>query len=200
MEKAEISCKKTEDIYEKTGIVCGRFQIFHLEHLQYVMAAWERCEHLIVGITSPDPGVSPTEQADVNRTTLEANPCTYYERMKMVEAVLLEQGLQRDEFDIVPYPIGCPELIQYYVPADGCHFITILDAWGNCKEQRIRDLGYRVQVLWDDKPKGISSTMIRKRMVQGLSWKEYVPEATWHYIVDHGIDQRICKMMENKQI
>ncbi|MBP3706729.1 MAG: adenylyltransferase/cytidyltransferase family protein [Clostridia bacterium] len=36
---------------EKIGVVCGRFQIFHNEHLQYVMAAKEKCEHLIVGIT-----------------------------------------------------------------------------------------------------------------------------------------------------
>lgn len=32
------------------GVVCGRFQIFHNEHLQYVMAAKEKCEHLIIGI------------------------------------------------------------------------------------------------------------------------------------------------------
>ena len=39
---------------DKLGAVCGRFQIFHLDHLRYVLAAKERCEHLIVGITSPD--------------------------------------------------------------------------------------------------------------------------------------------------
>ena len=37
---------------EHIGVVCGRFQIFHNEHLQYVMAAKEKCEHLIVGISS----------------------------------------------------------------------------------------------------------------------------------------------------
>ena len=47
---------------EHIGVVCGRFQIFHNEHLQYVMAAKEQCEHLIVGITSPDPSVSPVEK------------------------------------------------------------------------------------------------------------------------------------------
>lgn len=76
-----------------TGAVCGRFQIFHLDHLRYVLAAKEKCRHLIVGITSPDSSVAPQEQADANRGKAEANPCTYYERMKMVESALLEAGL-----------------------------------------------------------------------------------------------------------
>ena len=28
---------------EDIGVVCGRFQIFHLEHLQYVLAAKKEC-------------------------------------------------------------------------------------------------------------------------------------------------------------
>ena len=43
------------------GAVCGRFQIFHNDHLQYVLAAKERCRRLIVGITSPDRSVAPVE-------------------------------------------------------------------------------------------------------------------------------------------
>lgn len=31
------------------GVVCGRFQIFHKEHLQYVLAAKKECKYLIVG-------------------------------------------------------------------------------------------------------------------------------------------------------
>ena len=81
---------------EHTGVVCGRFQIFHNEHLQYVMAAKEQCEHLIVGIASPDP-------------------------------------------------IGRPELVKYYIPDD---------------------------------------------------WKQYVPNATYEYIVANGIDKRIIELMK----
>ncbi|MBR7146832.1 MAG: hypothetical protein IKD11_03845, partial [Oscillospiraceae bacterium] len=88
------------------GAVCGRFQIFHSDHLRYVLAAAERCEHLIVGITSPDSAVSPAEAADVNRGRAEANPCTYYERMKMVEGALLEAGLKRDFSTLCPFPSG----------------------------------------------------------------------------------------------
>lgn len=45
----------------KVGAVCGRFQILHLDHFRYILAAKERYKHLIVGITYPDSSVSPME-------------------------------------------------------------------------------------------------------------------------------------------
>ena len=181
---------------EDIGVVCGRFQIFHLEHLQYVLAAKKECRHLIVGITSPDPTVSPSEEVDINRAKPESNPCTYYERMKMIESVLLGNGLIREEFDIVPYPIGKPDIIKYYLPQNASHFITILDEWGECKKQRIEALGYKVIVLWKKTDKKISSSMIRERILEQVSWKEFVPDETYNFIVDNAIDKRIFKYKE----
>ena len=180
---------------EHTGVVCGRFQIFHNEHLQYVMAAKEQCEHLIVGITSPDPSVSPVEKADVNRSSDVANPCTYYERMKMIEAAILEAGLPRERFDIVPFPIGKPELLRYYLPDEVTVFVTILDQWGYCKKDRLEEYGYRVSVLWEREEKRISSTMIRKCIMQDQAWGEFVPDATYRYVTEHGIDDRIKRIL-----
>lgn len=173
------------------GAVCGRFQIFHSEHLEYVLAAKERCEHLIIGITSPDKSVSPVEMVDINRGKDEANPCTYYERMKMIERVLLDVGIKRKNFDIVPFPVGKPELLRFYIPKDTCIFITILDEWGHCKKERLQEQEYLVDVLWEKEDKLISSTMIRKCIALGLEWKQFVPDATYDYITTHGIDLRI---------
>ena len=173
------------------GAVCGRFQIFHNDHLQYVLAAKARCERLIVGITSPDKSVNPLEAVDPHRALDEANPCTYYERMKMVEAVLLEAGMQREDFDIVPFPIGRPELLRFYIPFGTCIYVTILDEWGHCKTERLRDFGYSVTVLWEKKEKLISSSMIRKRIIEGKEWHQFVPKATWRYVTETGINQRI---------
>ena len=58
---------------KKIGIACGRFQIFHNEHLAYVMGACDKCDHLIVGSTAPDPEASPVEAEDPNRTEDVAN-------------------------------------------------------------------------------------------------------------------------------
>ena len=66
------------------GAVCGRFQVFHNDHLKYVLSAKEKCKHLIIGITSPDPSVSPVEKIDEHRSNSQANPCTYFERMMII--------------------------------------------------------------------------------------------------------------------
>ena len=173
------------------GAVCGRFQIFHNDHLQYVLAAKARCERLIVGITSPDKSVNPLEAVDPHRALDEANPCTYYERMKMVEAALLEAGLDRADFDIVPFPIGKPELMRFYIPVGTHLFVTILDEWGHCKTDRLKDYGYDVEVLWERHDKAISSSMIRGLITENGEWRRYVPGATYEFIFNHGIDQRI---------
>lgn len=184
-----------KDAQKKTGLVCGRFQIFHKDHLKYVLAAREMCDYLLVGITSPDPSVSPAEAADANRGKSTSNPCTYYERMQMVKASLREAGLSDEEFEVVPFPIGKPELIHYYVPDSITCFVTIYDAWGENKRSRLSDLGYDVQVLWHVSPekKGISASEIRSAIVSGEEWKHLVHDVVYEYIIQHGIDERIQK-------
>ena len=173
------------------GFIHGRFQIFHNEHLSYALAAKELCDVLLVGITSPDPSTSPHEEIDPHRSEAFSNPCTYYERFKMVKAALIEADLNIDEFDIVPFPIGKPELLHYYVPLEAVSFFTIYDMWGKEKLKRITEFGYKTYILWDDKPKGISGTEIRSLIVNKLEWRKYVPPSVYEYIVVNCIDKRI---------
>lgn len=182
----------------ETGVVCGRFQIFHNEHLQYVLSAKKRCRYLLVGITSPDGVPGHEEEADTNRGKRAANPCTYYERMCIIRNTLLEAGLSREEFDIIPYPIERPQFIKSYVPEKACHFITILDQWGECKKKRIEDMGFPVVVLWKYIPKNISSTMIRQAIGKNGEWRQYVPDAAYEYITSHGIDERISRLLKEE--
>ncbi len=182
----------------ETGVVCGRFQIFHKEHLQYVLSAKEQCSYLLVGITSPDGVPGHEEKADRNRGKRAANPCTYYERMCIIRNALLEAGVKREEFDIIPYPIERPKFIKSYVPEDACHFITILDEWGYCKKDRIEEMGYPVVVLWENILKHISSTMIRQAIGRNCQWRQYVPEATYEYITTHKIDERISGLLKEE--
>ena len=75
------------------GVIHGRFQVLHNDHLAYIMAAKLRCEHLVVGITNPDPTLTKEDFADPQRSLAINNPLTYFERYTMVRAVLVEAGL-----------------------------------------------------------------------------------------------------------
>lgn len=40
--------------------------------------------------------------------------------------------------------------------------------------------------------------MIRKRILEKDSWKEFVPEETYNFIIGNEIDKKICKIAKNK--
>ena len=66
------------------GLVYGRFQILHLKHVEYILAAKMRCKRLYIGITmSDDLHVSGGEE-DNYRVRRSANPLTYIERYEML--------------------------------------------------------------------------------------------------------------------
>ena len=176
-----------------TGVVHGRFQLFHLDHLKYVLAAKERCRHLVVGITNPDPTLTKFDAADPHRSSEVDNPLTFYERYVMIREILLEAGLDFREFSLVPLPINFPELYRYYVPLDATFYLTIYDEWGESKLAMFIALGLQVDILWR-KPKtekGLTATALRHLMGLGQPWEHLVPPAVARLVKDMGLGERL---------
>jgi len=177
-----------------TGVAHGRFQLFHLDHLKYVLAAKERCRHLVVGITNPDPILTKFDPADPHRSSEEDNPLTFYERYVMIREALLESGLDFREFSLVPLPINFPELYRYYVPLDATFFLTIYDEWGEKKLSMLLSLGLKVDILWrrPKSEKGLSVTALRRLMGLGQPWEHLVSPAVARLVRDQGLLERLC--------
>jgi nicotinamide-nucleotide adenylyltransferase len=125
----------------ETGVIHGRFQVLHNDHLTYLLAGKERCSHLVVGITNPDPTLTRDDPADPHRSLPGSNPLTYYERYLMVTSALIEAGLGFREFSVVPFPVNLPDLYRHYVPLDATFFLTIYDPWGEKKTGAFPVLG-----------------------------------------------------------
>ena len=161
----------------QTGVIHGRFQILHNDHLKYLLAGKARCEHLVVGITNPDPCLTKADAADPQRSSDKANPFTYYQRYRMVRAALTRSGLEEKEFSVVPFPINFPERYQYYVPLDATFFLTVYDKWGERKLEMFQALGLSTEVLWRRTlaTKGLSATDIREKVTVGEPWRHLVP-------------------------
>jgi len=51
-----------------TGAIHGRFQVLHNDHMKYLLAGKERCVHLVIGITNPDPILTRADPADPERS------------------------------------------------------------------------------------------------------------------------------------
>ena len=158
------------------GVIHGRFQIMHLDHIRYIKAGKALCRRIVVGITNPDPVLTGTETADPERSQPIANPLSYYERLVMTTRALLESGIGYEEFHVVPFPINYPERYKYYAPLDATFFLTIYDDWGRKKRDYFQSLGLNIHVLWDVPPekKGISSTAIREAILNNTPWEHLV--------------------------
>lgn len=178
----------------ETGVVHGRFQIFHLDHLKYIQAARQRCSHLVIGITNPDPTLTRTDPADPARSLPQANPLSYFERYTIIREVMFEQGVDPAAFSIVPFPINIPELYRFYMPADAVFYLTIYDDWGKRKLQLLESLGLRVEVLWSrpfDK-KGICAGKVRECLAKGLEWEHLVTPAAASVMKKLRIPERLA--------
>lgn len=177
----------------ETGVIHGRFQILHKDHLKYILAGKSLCRHIVVGITNPDPVLTRNESADPNRSNPLENPLTYYERYVLINAALPEAGVERQDFSVVPLPVNLPELYQYYVPLDAVFFLTIYDDWGRQKLCYFNSLGLMTHVLWEVPPekKGISAGDIRKRMTEGEPWESMVPPSVSAFLRKWDIPGRL---------
>lgn len=179
-----------------TGVIHGRFQVLHNDHLAYLLAGKAQCRHLVVGITNPDPLLTREDSADTDRSAPMNNPLTYFERYTMIRAVLHEAGLSPEQFSVVPLPINLPELYCHYVPLDASFFLTIYDDWGRRKKRQFEQLGLCTHVLWERSPeeKGISGEKVRTRILAGESIDDVVPPATARLVKEWNVRERLQEL------
>lgn len=178
------------------GVIHGRFQVLHNDHLKYLLAGKAMCRHLVIGITNPDPVLTGSVDVDLKRSEILANPMTYYERLVMIREVMLEAGLTHEEMTITPLPITSPELYMYYVPMNGLFLLSIYDDWGRKKHEQFRSLGLDTHVLWEVRPreKGISAADVRDLMILDKPWRHLVPGAAAGLLESWDIPGRLKDM------
>ncbi len=186
---------------DKVGVIHGRFQLLHNDHMKYLLAGKQRCEHLIIGICNPEIELTRYTDANPHRSKKSSNPLTYFERMECIKYSMIEAGVRQEEFDIVPFPINFPERIFNYAPRNAKYYMTIYDEWGEEKLKSLKeDLGLEVDVLWRVtlKEKGISASDIRKCIQEGKEWKQFVPNFVYNYIIENNLDKRIKNLLDEE--
>lgn len=182
----------------ETGVIFGRYQIFHLKHMEGVLAAKMRCNKLYIGITHPDiVAYAATSPLDVNGVTRRDNPMTYLERMEMIQGALRDFGVKRKEFEIIPFPISQPDLITQYAPKDATYYMSLCTPWDEEKYHILQNQGLKTEVLWRRNPEemGVTGKAIRNLIrVNNSEWQQHVPRSVAEYIIEHGLDRRIREL------
>jgi nicotinamide mononucleotide adenylyltransferase len=162
----------------RLACVTGRFQPVHAQHLELFALALAGHDHLVVGVTNPDTGARHEESTSAHRHTAAANPFTFFERVRLLDAALAGAGLT-GHATVVPFDLTRPALWAQYVPLDAHQVVRAYSPWEKDKAARLAEGGYAVTVL-DGAPTGkIDATDIRALLAGPEdAWADAVPPAT----------------------
>lgn len=161
-----------------TGLACvtGRFQPVHHQHVDLFEIAARPGDHLVVAVTNPDTGALRADPASPHRHLGSANPFSYYQRTRMLQAALAAAGLA-DRATIVPFDLTRPEHWHEYVPRHARQVVRAYGDWERRKADLFAAAGYRVTLLDGDAGGKLSATDIRARLATGTGWEQLVPDA-----------------------
>ena len=161
----------------RRGMIHGRFQPFHLGHLEYLRGAAARSDEVWIGITNPDPMRIKPEASDPVRHLPESNPFSYAERMLMAKAAASDLGLDPAIVHVIPFPVNEPDLWPAYVPEGVTQYLRLFSDWGGTKLERLRGAGYEVVILDEGAEKQVSGADVREALRNGGDWESLVPNA-----------------------
>lgn len=153
----------TGQVKKNQALFVGRFQPFHLGHLSVIKDALKKEERLIIVIGSAEQNHEPD------------NPFTAGERYQMIEGVLLEEGVRREQFDIIPirnidnFILWTAHVEQYIPPVykvyTGSPIVeTLYRVHGKYEIEKIKLISH------------ISGTLIRDKILSDdETWEQLVP-------------------------
>lgn len=177
-----------------TIAITGRFQPFHLDHLELVMYGLSKGKHVFIGITNPDIGSLKAIPSSAHRHRPGANPFTYLERLRIISAALKTADVSDGLYEIVPFPLDDPRVWADYIPQSALQLVRTYSNWERDKSARLQAGGYEVEVLQGDPGRKISASDVRAAMAAGQPWQHWLPQGAAATLEAIGCDvlQRRC--------
>ena len=165
-----------QDLHQ-VACIHGRFQPFHLGHVDYLQACLKEWQQVLVGIAAPTP-VPLSFPGVEHRNRPSANPLTYVERMILIRECCRNLGIDDSRIEFIPFPIDEPTTLSNIVPKYVVCTTTRLYDWNDEKIRRLTNEGYSVHVLEQCQKVPFDGSKIRALIRSGdASWKAMVNPA-----------------------
>jgi cytidyltransferase-like protein len=177
----------------------GRFQPFHLGHVDYLKAALNRWPSIIIGIAAPTP-VPHSFPGVEHRNRPSANPLTYLERTILIRESCRNISIPDVQIEFSPFPIDEPTLLPHYVGKSIVCATTRLYAWNDEKIRRLEDAGYRIAILDDCIKAPFDGTGIRKLMAaEDPAWRDMVLPPAAQLLTSWKVSERIRSLASQER-
>jgi len=163
----------------ETGLYVGRFQPFHLGHLEAIRHILKKVDAVIIAVGSAQYS-----------HTLE-NPFTAGERMTMSRLALEEAGISSSKYLLVPIPdVNVHKLWVAHLTSLTPPF-QIVFSNEPLTVTLFREAGFKVEPIPFFNREIYSATEIRKRMLSNEDWSSLVPQSVALFIRQIKGEQRL---------
>ena len=154
------------------ALYVGRFQPFHLGHLDTIKIVLKSVDELVVVIGSA--------QYSHNAN----NPFTAGERLVMVRRALEEAGIAYSRLWIVPVPdvhlhMLWVSALEGYTPK-----FNVVYSNEPLTRRLFMEKGYKVKNIRFFERKNYNSTLVREKMLKDESWTSLVPKSVAQFITE----------------
>jgi nicotinamide-nucleotide adenylyltransferase len=152
------------------GLYVGRFQPFHLGHLESIKHVLKEAEEVVIVIGS----------AQYSHNS--KNPFTAGERLVMIRQALQEARIDDARLWIVPVPdvhlhMLWVSALEGYTPR-----FNVVYSNEPLTRRLFMEAGYNVESIGFFQRKLYTSTLVREKMLKGESWTKLVPESVAEFI------------------
>ena len=172
------------DISVDTAVWDGRFQPFHIGHLEVMKAILEQFQcNLVVMIIQSSEGHYTKYSEEVNKHhLLSRNPLTFWERYNLIKLALKEAKVL-DRVDIVgiPRPDLYWDIASKFYPDKRFICLTGKDEYERKKEEFWNDLGEDTKTIDISRLPKISATGFKMALKEEKEWKKFLPKGTEEY-------------------
>lgn len=159
------------------ALFVGRFQPFHLGHLDAIRQILKKEERVIIVIGSAEDDFVPE------------NPFTARERFMMTEAALQEDNISREKYAIIPvrdiknYSLWVKHLESLTPPFERVY------TGSNIVRALFKNAGYEVRTQKINF--NISATKVRKALLEKKGWKAMIPRSVAKLLVQWKAEKRL---------
>ena len=176
--------RKRGRIVVNRGLYVGRFQPFHIGHLDAIEHALREVDELVIVIGS----AQYSHNSD--------NPFTAGERLFMIRKALLEAKVDNSKLWIVPVPdvhlhMLWVSAVEGYTPK-----FNVLYSNEPLTRRLFMEAGYLVKNIPLFDRKAYDSTIVRERMIKDESWIELVPRSVAEFIKEIDGVNRLRDLMQ----
>jgi nicotinamide-nucleotide adenylyltransferase len=167
------------------GLYVGRFQPFHIGHLDAIKAVLKEVDELVIVIGSAQYSHKPN------------NPFTAGERLVMVRHALQEAKIADSKVWIVPVPdvhlhMLWVSAVEGYTPK-----FTLVFTNEPLTRRLFSEAGYDVRGIQLFERQMYMSTIVREKMIKDENWMELIPKSVADFILHIDGVNRVRELAKN---